>query len=70
MSIEITTFENNPQWNSMTIEQKWSTWNISSHSDGDVEIECDSKIGGSEHLFLNQQELKKFIKFLQSKVIE
>ena len=70
MSIEITTFENNPQWSSMSIEQKWSTWNISSHSDGDVEIECDVKNWGSEHLFLNQQELKKFIKFLQSKVLE
>jgi hypothetical protein len=69
MSIEITTFESTPEWNSMTIKQKWSTWNISSYSDGDVEIECDTD-NGSEHLFLNQQELKKFIKFLQSKVIE
>jgi hypothetical protein len=67
MAIEITTFETNSEWNSMTIKQKWSTWNISSYSDGDVEIECATD-NSSEHLFLNQEELKKFIKFLQTKI--
>jgi hypothetical protein len=68
MAIEITTFETNPEWNSMTIKQKWSTWNVSSHQDGDVEIECEIDNWGREHLFLNQEELKKFIKFLQTKI--
>jgi hypothetical protein len=65
--IKINTFETNPDWNSLEIKQKWSTWNISSHSDGDVEIECTTE-NGSEHLFLNQDELKQFISFLQTKV--
>jgi hypothetical protein len=52
----------------MVIEQRWSTWNVSSHSNGDVEIECHTDQNGSEHLILNQDELKQFIAFLQTKV--
>ena len=66
-NIETTRFDSNPQWDSMTIRQKWSTWRIQGHSDGDIEIECDSS-EGSNHLFLNQDELKQFIQFLQEKV--
>ncbi len=66
--IQINTFESNPNWNSLEIKQKWSTWNVSSFSDGDVEIECHTDQNGSEHLILNQDELKQFIAFLQTKV--
>lgn len=66
--IQIHNFETKPEWNSMVIEQRWSTWNVSSHFDGDVEIECHTDQNGSEHLILNQDELKQFIAFLQTKV--
>lgn len=55
------------EWNSMSISGKWNTWNIIGHSDGDVEIECESR-DGSEYLILNQDELKRVIEFLQSKL--
>ena len=55
------------EWSSMSISGKWSTWNITGHSDGDVEIECETS-NGSEHLILNQDELKRVIEFLQSKL--
>ena len=61
-----TNFENN-DWNSMSISGKWTNWNITGYSDGDVEIECETS-DGSEHLILNQDELKRVIKFLQSKL--
>ena len=66
--IEITRFDSNPQWDNMTIKQKWSIWNIQGHSDGDIEIECFTD-EGSSHLILNQDELKQFIGFLQEKVV-
>ncbi len=63
-----TTFDNNPQWNTIEIKQKWSTWTVSGHSDGDIDIECHTDDNGSEHLFLNQTELKEMIAFLQTKI--
>lgn len=66
--IKTTRFSSNPEWDSMIIEQKWSTWHIQGHSDGDIEIECFTD-QGSSHLFLNQDELKQFIEFLQEKVV-
>jgi hypothetical protein len=66
--IQINTYETNPDWNSLEIKQKWSTWGVSSYTDGDVEIECHTDQNGSEHLVLNQDELKQFIAFLQTKV--
>jgi hypothetical protein len=66
-NIKHTKFESNPEWNTITVEQKFSTWTIGSHSDGDIEIECSTN-NGSDHLFLNQTELKEFIEFLQSKI--
>ena len=65
--IKINEYEFTPEWNSMEIKGKWSTWGISSYSDGDVEIECASG-HGSEQLILKQDELKQFIAFLQTKV--
>jgi hypothetical protein len=68
MPIKINTYESNPEWDNMEIEQKWSTWNVSSFpGNNDVEIECTTE-NGSEYLFLNQDELKQFIAFLQTKV--
>jgi hypothetical protein len=66
--IQINNFETNPEWSSLEIKQRWSTWNVSSFSDGDVEIECFTDQNGSEYLILNQDELKQFIAFLQTKV--
>lgn len=59
--------EGHEQWEALHIEQKWDTWEISQHSDGDVEIRCEDD-EGSKTLFLTQEELKQVIKFLQSKV--
>jgi len=66
--IKINTYESNPEWNLLEIKQNWSTWYVSSFVDGDVEIECYTDQNGSEHLILNQDELKQFIAFLQTKV--
>ena len=65
--IKINTYESNPEWDNMEIKQRWSTWNVSSHHDGDVEIECNTQ-NESSSLILNQDELKQFIAFLQTKV--
>lgn len=68
MSDRITeTNYDNKEWNSMSISGKWSTWNITGYSDGDVEIECETS-DGSNHLILNQDELKRVIEFLQFKL--
>ena len=67
--IKFIKFENTPEWNSLEINQKWSQWNINSCGDGDVEIECCAD-NNNVHLFLNQDELKQVIEFLQSKVIK
>ena len=56
------------EWNSMEIKQTWSTWNISSHPDGDVEIECYTDDNRTEVLILNQDELRQVIAFLQTKL--
>jgi len=66
--IQIHNFETKPEWSSLEIKQRWSTWHVSSFVDGDVEIECFTDQNGSEHLILNQDELKQFIAFLQTKV--
>lgn len=52
----------------MEIKNKWDKWEISSvDKDGDVEISCDSEII-SYCLYLNQDELKQVIAFLQKQV--
>lgn len=66
--IRVNTYENNPEWNSMEIFQKCSNWHISSHNDGDVEIELWTIHNGSEVLILNQDELRQMIAFLQTKL--
>jgi hypothetical protein len=65
--IKITTYESNPDWDTLEIEQKFSNWDVSSYLDGDVEIECNTQ-NESSSLILNQDELKQFIAFLQTKV--
>jgi hypothetical protein len=65
--LEITRYEGKPEWDRIDVNQKWSTWTIEGFLDGDVEIECSTH-DGSNSLFLNQEELKQFIEFLQSKV--
>lgn len=66
--IKINKYESNPEWNSMEISQNWNNWHISSHNNGDVEIECYTDQNGSEILFLNQEQLKQVIEFLQTKL--
>jgi hypothetical protein len=65
--LEITRYEGKPEWDRIDVNQKWSTWTIEGCLDGDVQIECSTH-DGSNSLFLNQDELKQFIEFLQSKV--
>jgi hypothetical protein len=67
MALEVKKYENNPEWDSLVVEQKWSTWTMDSHSDGYVEL-CCSTSEGDTSLFLSQDELKQVIEFLQSKV--
>ena len=57
----------NEKFSVMDIHQELSHWCIESDLDGDVQIEC-STVDGSHSLILNQEELKQFIQFLQSKV--
>ena len=61
-------YDNHPEWDFIEIKQKWSTWGVCGSIDDNVEIECTTSQNGSEHLFLNQLELKEFIEFLQSKL--
>ena len=68
-NIVINRFESVPEWDNMIIKSKWCEWSIQGHRDGDVEIECCNE-EGSNYLFLNQDELKQFIEFLQEKVIK
>jgi hypothetical protein len=65
--LEITRYETNPEWDRINIKQKWSEWIIEGCLDGDVEIHCSTD-DSSNSLFLNQDELKQVIEFLQSKV--
>lgn len=64
---KITKYENNPEWDRIDIKQKWSEWSIESHLDEEVIVTCSTN-DGENHLFLNQEELKQLIEFLQSKV--
>jgi hypothetical protein len=65
--LEITRYEGKPEWDRIDIKQRFSEWCIEGHSDGDIEIHCSTD-NDSNSLFLNQEELKQFIEFLQSKV--
>jgi hypothetical protein len=63
---KVTKYEDRPEWDRIDIQQELSQWSIRGYSDGDVGIECGFL--GTETLFLNQDELKQLIEFLQSKV--
>jgi len=63
---KFTKYEGKPEWDRIDIQQELSQWSIRGYSDGDVGIEC--VFLGTETLFLNQDELKQVIEFLQSKV--
>jgi hypothetical protein len=67
MEIKIIKFESNPVWNTMEIKGKWNSLEISSYSDGDVELEFSTS-EDTGHIILNQDELKQMIEFLQTKV--
>jgi hypothetical protein len=64
----ITKYGNNPGWDRIDIKQKWSEWGVEGHLDGDVEFSCYTNDSGTHSLFVNQDELKQLIEFLQSKV--
>ena len=59
-------YQENPQWDRIDIQQELCQWSIKGYPDGDVGIECEFL--GIETLFLNQDELKQLIEFLQSKL--
>lgn len=65
---KITKFEDHPEWDHITIKDRWDEWTIDSNN-GDVEISNFSEENGTKSLFLNQDELKQLIQFLQSKII-
>jgi hypothetical protein len=62
-------YQDHPEWDRIDIEQKWSEWIIEGCLDGDVEFSCHSNDSGINSLFLNQDELKQVIEFLQSKIL-
>ena len=66
---KVTKYEDHPDWDRIDIKQRWSEWTIDGCLDGDVEIHCSSD-NNSCSLFVNQDELKQLIEFLQSKVIK
>ena len=63
----VTKYQDHPEWDRIDIKQKHSEWSIDSCHDGDVEIHCCSD-DNAYSLFVNQDELKQLIEFLQSKV--
>jgi hypothetical protein len=65
---KVTKYEDRPEWDRIDIKQKWSEWTIDSCHDGDVEIACHTDDSAAHSLFVNQDELKQLIEFLQSKV--
>jgi hypothetical protein len=64
--LEITKYKGKPERDKIEIKRYWADWTIEGCLD-DVEIHC-SNDNGSNSLFLNQDELKQVIEFLQSKV--
>jgi len=66
--IELKTYEDLPEWNSMEIKNPWSTWVIDSYPEGAVEIRCYDNVTSPKVVILNQDELKQVIAFLQTKV--
>jgi hypothetical protein len=68
MEIKITKYESTPEWNSMEIKGKWNSMEISSDSDGVVEFEFSTSADTGGSVFLDQDELKQLIEFLQTKV--
>jgi len=60
-------YEDHPEWNRIDIKQKWEEcWSVEYCKDGDISIECIT-VDGSNTLFLNQDEVKQLIEFLQEK---
>lgn len=65
---KVTKYKDKPEWDCLEVNNKYDQWTFMSHSNGDVEIECYDSSLESKHLFLDQDELKQVIEFLQSKV--
>ena len=65
---KVTKYKDKPEWDRLEVNNNYDQWTFMSHSDGDVEIECYDSSLGSKYLFLDQDELKQVIEFLQSKV--
>ena len=68
--LEVIKYENRPEWDCLEVNTEGDEWTINSCSDGGVRIECFNTSDGSKFLFLNQEELKQTIEFLQSRVIK
>lgn len=63
---EVTKYEDHPEWDRIDIKKKWSEWCIECCKDGDISIECRID-DNTNTLFLNQDEVKQLIEFLQEK---
>lgn len=68
--LEVIKYDNKPEWNRLEVNNCDDQWTINSCSDGDVSIECFNTSDGTKCLYLNQNELKQVIEFLQSKIIK
>lgn len=64
---EVTKYKDHPEWDRINIKQTSSEWCIDGCKDGDVEFSCHPHESGTCSLFLNQDELKQVIEFLQEK---
>jgi hypothetical protein len=67
MESGITILYENTDHSKLEVNLPWAEWYMSSYEDGDVEIEVITD-RDSNHLILNQTELKQVIEFLKSKV--
>jgi hypothetical protein len=66
--IIITRYENQPQWDRIDVKGKFAEWSFETYNDGDLGIECYTDVNGTECLLLNQEDIKRLIEFLQSKI--
>lgn len=69
MEFRETIFENNPEWNTIEFNGKWTNMEVSSVDiDGEVAIEIDSGWDQNVHIFLNQENIKQLINHLQKQL--
>lgn len=69
MDDEIIKFNDESGYDRLIIKRKWTTLDMSSvDKDGDIEIELDDS-RETISLYINQNEIKEIIEFLQKQII-